>query len=903
MHLIVTGRTIELEAESYETIAGIKGKVQGSEGIPPYQQELVYSGKELNNTKTLLYYNIQNGATIHLILRLRNLDPDRAEISQSSDSRINLIYPSRMPFEPHSLSSTMLHKAEQTKEPSHEAELDSGQDFDDDDYLINPETHYRTLDTLEKEVVEASEFYHTKGSYEPTVSYIDREDSLLKSFHCKTEVWRCLDKIADISRINSIGPGGTGRNVKWVGLSLGKCYLILCQILDSLKTLTHQGFCKDFFTILIQRESKNGDIAELVKIERKVIIGFHEKIARTIMKILNDGQPLSDHVTSSTIRETLMPACDKLMEHLEIPLKKDLSLYDILILCRILVLLLDLGLVSYMGSHGSRFDTKYMAQDHSELLVVPQPRGRIGFQFTLKRLACLDEFLNHQQVWIFQPLWIEPKDYKPSNPISILTSVEAFADTWGPIWEVSAGEYLPNYIRQLNVSTGLICRVQASLGCAIENAIPCHWFNSSGIIPLPSPWDYDNALIRRNQKLLIGGLASSSLTINGACSYKLDDLESHYGLHMTPMGTAASSWVMSERQVGFSASQYVGITLAGIQKKSPCVTQKQAIWNKWTNQPTRANPRILNSYLGVEISHCTGNARRVRLRDLFTMKPVQALIERQFPDWISSEIGMSLQAAFYSDQDSTIEDVWVKYYKSRNKIAEIVCCVLEILEKTGAEAGKFSAAFLNQNRELSMPLQLHLNSWAEFLGDSHLTAVYAIVNETCLDSGEFGYFVSTCNSASPRPSSFTVLGTQIAMPHSDSSRDRIFLNQRGCLQRLNSLDGDVQVLTWDAGRARELRGQIGRFLRAKTSQTLSREVQDRYELGGQHVSVLVKSTTPSFGGLPERRKMHTKILAGQVTPEIKALPHSLPTRSAESNPLSVGNRVHQQDRLPRPSVR
>jgi hypothetical protein len=115
---------------------------------------------------------------------------------------------------------------------------------------------------------------------------------------------------------------------------------------------------------------------------------------------------------------------------------------------------------------------------------------------------------------------------------------------------------------------------------------------------------------------------------------------------MFPLGTVASSWAFDERQVGFSASQYVGITVLGTQKKLPCTTQKQAIWNKWTNQPTRANPRMLNSYLGVEISHCTGNARRVKLRDIFTMKPIQALIDRQFPDLLSLEFGMSLQAAF-----------------------------------------------------------------------------------------------------------------------------------------------------------------------------------------------------------------------------------------------------------------
>ena len=88
------------------------------------------------------------------------------------------------------------------------------------------------------------------------------------------------------------------------------------------------------------------------------------------------------------------------------------------------------------------------------------------------------------------------------------------------------------------------------------------------------------------------------------------------------------------------------------------------------------------------------------------MAPIQALLSRQFPDWLSTDFGASLQAAFYSEKDREIEDVWVKHYKCRDQMAELVCSVLETLEKTGTEAGKFSAAFLNHNRELSMPVEL-----------------------------------------------------------------------------------------------------------------------------------------------------------------------------------------------------
>uniref|UniRef100_A0A674NH14 Ubiquitin-like protein NEDD8 n=1 Tax=Takifugu rubripes TaxID=31033 RepID=A0A674NH14_TAKRU len=67
----LTGKEIEIDIEPTDKVERIKERVEEKEGIPPQQQRLIYSGKQMNDEKTAADYKIQGGSVLHLVLALR----------------------------------------------------------------------------------------------------------------------------------------------------------------------------------------------------------------------------------------------------------------------------------------------------------------------------------------------------------------------------------------------------------------------------------------------------------------------------------------------------------------------------------------------------------------------------------------------------------------------------------------------------------------------------------------------------------------------------------------------------------------------------------------------------------------------------------------------------------------
>ena len=757
--------------------------------------------------------------------------------------------------------------------------------FNPQTHIVDPDAHYSYLYYLERKIVTSSYYFYCNVNYPdnyPNPNLIDGDilrdlGELAKDADLLGEIPRDVQEVLK-DRFFSKHPAFARDILN----SVSGSYVVLCRVLNSFDCLRDADFCGEFFSILVH--SSMG-IAQLVAIHRGELV----MLKRSFEKFLCAYGRDKCYQEAGTRREVeLEGACHTLNEIIGLhpPSSRGLALY------RMTVLILDLGLITYVGSHGSLF-TDHIQSEIERIVINFEKENADFVTCSLKRLACLNEFLD-TPVWVFDT-------ESTGNPIeteglSILTHMDVFADNWGPVWTVPAEQdSSSNRVLQYNLSRGCIRRTGNQFN-SFEGVVSCHWYGSP-LSSMEPVWDVaaSSFPLHPDDLLLIG----AALIEDPQCPYKLKHYERDYlhTDHMGLLGTIPREWRLDARTLGFSAGQYVGVTGSLTQKMLPGVTIKESIWNEISQNPQMANIEWLNNFYGVEISHCSGNARRVRMKDLFRVKGVRKRLGSLIPSWETTSWGTAFSRALDDPSSRAIQRMWDDI-TMREDIGKLITGMLRLLHTTGGQGRHVIAAYFASGMDKFTNIPTKGNEWAKNLHDTTLTATYAVIGDVCL---KYPFDTSGHTCSQQGIETRTVFETRIKFQDDlPSEGEYVTVKPIGNMFHVAAkiTDGRDEVLRLAKSRIPiQVRSLVGREidrLRSKRGQALT----------------LIEASQPSFSGMSEARQV-VKLRVSQqqiVSPAAQGIVYTGSTqvewRESQQSPAeNLPERLQHQRRRSRKSQR
>ncbi|KAG4272978.1 hypothetical protein FPRO04_10058 [Fusarium proliferatum] len=455
----------------------------------------------------------------------------------------------------------------------------------------------------------------------------------------------------------------------------------------AISTLQQVGGCCDSFTFLARRE----DLVELQRVKHGRMSGL---------------EALASGKNSEASLEDL----------------------DSQLLSSLTAQLFSLGFSFYAQGHCEPFKPFFLDTPLKRILLIGNQIWGPSFTgpcilASVVELSCFGEMIE-RRVFAFQyfEAFERSKVFSDSDKkFDLKACPEDLLDTWGP------GEFIipkddPENLHAIHIGGGLITSTPVQ-----HNQVPTlHWNRLS---PSSTPFA---STFPRNEKLVIG----LRVSINQACALNPQWFEMSLEL-LQELGTHPSFWEVSERQVGVGGQ--AGQSAVGILSFAQT-------WVKRLGQTRKAKLLAsrslliadLEGHFAVQVSFCTGIARRVSLRELLA-------------DVLSIYVaGLATKPHRWDDlEQSGIEEILrdnnfrIRLKKLDRELQKefetLAFAVLFLLQDTGVDRhGEHFIVSCVSTGLTTQCVKIPLageSFWAKILADSDEVATFAYVAPTCFQTG------------------------------------------------------------------------------------------------------------------------------------------------------------------------
>ncbi|PMD59434.1 uncharacterized protein K444DRAFT_630214 [Hyaloscypha bicolor E] len=677
-----------------------------------------------NQRKTTL-----SGAALEGEENRRQMDKIMADPAQMSAAQMGIIIRRTQNINAFDGPRSKKHSdAEQFSGFSSPAESDSEVNFAEN-RLLHPDEYFQELDDLGSVVFQKSMFhFYTDGTvgapFDGTIRFKASfvENLPFQKFSYNNILDFCL-KVASSANEDSVGTisgvGGHYTNHQMYHRAIEdlnhliECRNIISAVWESLQQMRSIHYCEEFISLIVLDSTRAG-LARLVRIERSRIEQLALTFETCLFQVMSQDPVMVLFGNVSELSKELTIACQELLLKLDVMIPGAHDRKDI---WRCVVHVLDMAVLSYTGAH-----TQFLGSHTITSVSLPGPFQEVQrYRFCRRSFSCLDGFLRGQQAWVLEV--VLPGIFEVNPPLlSLLTDAETFGDIWGPMWKSYAlGE--EERIVQYNVGNGVILpwKPQSPTSSEVRKGeVFCHWMADED--RRDDEGSADSTTLRPNDTLLIG--APVTLAVNGQCEssfiYQKQSLRDSGAL--SEPGTIRNGRILSSELVRVQVGgRYANFEYTRKHKRRE-QTLKQCLIEDWKHNSQSRKVRHLEFKLGLEVSTCTRNARRVRLIELLGTRTMRNHLQNGSFQWHSKDCEESFYSAI-QDQD----------YTAFHLSNAIEYC-LDALKDTGKNEKDLEMFWApDEEPGLKVTLKSTELSWIGFLEETATSGTLAVLEDLCLE--------------------------------------------------------------------------------------------------------------------------------------------------------------------------
>ena len=505
-----------------------------------------------------------------------------------------------------------------------------------------------------------------------------------------------------------------------------------CIAVDFLQS---NHYCCNALTLIVSREGLDplDPVVDMVRIMFQSLQDFHQSMFALWTQTAEKSSKirLEDLETCSSLGLKILSVFTHSQDASEIfsgPIIDKSSVHYHLHVCSLATQLLGLGLVFYTQGHKGPLSSPFLVDDTTEIELLGAGDDTVYIKASLRELTCLGEMVGGP-VFVFHLVsgstTSAASQTIPDVAVDFRCRGIDLIDTWGPGLFISkAGAPYGSQLHAIEIGGGVI------------KPVPPWKINYNPIKPLfhwsSRPKSYNK--IRMLPTFSSGDeIQIGAININSACPLDSEKCRNEAGSQqlLCNLGTQASYWELAERQVAFQAGYYTVLQVGSVYARKLGRTVKQQTIEQWSLLP---NLRSLVVPWGLQISLCTGIAKRVSLRKLIGDSMFAHVDTLEYEQWHKMLPGV--RAAF---QGSIDLEAYIEGLSTDEKICliAIIGYILELLKYTGVDRkGEYLSILWSDALSTSYGVKVQCNeknAWTRILQDSESSATFAAVTSTCFE--------------------------------------------------------------------------------------------------------------------------------------------------------------------------